>query len=343
MSLSERVKGPYDFFKQREKELQRDADNNGGRLERHNLWRLAYYKYPYLLLQSDDAILERFVDVFSNSIDISEEGKIIPTPMIENDARFARLFTELIEETNWRGILTKDSTFNATEQIRSYFIDGIPLGAKMFRGKLEVKGQWLLKFSKREFVADMFKYGRFLISPASYYAKGSHIRAVKDLETARDYKLKAISEVLEGKTEITVSGLRIPIIDGVVPLQFMVDDYYMFSSCKQISRRMPTDFEADAVLVIKDRSTFIHRLKNSLLQKFPEWEFVEGEVYYFDPYNDAPKDKNQEFRKHIAYAYQKEHRCVLRPRMRQSGYNALKPFFVEIGALDDISEMIIAP
>ena len=69
---------------------------------------------------------------------------------------------------------------------------------------------------------------------------------------------------------------------------------------------------------------------------------MEGEVYYFDPYNDIPKDMNQEFWKHIAYAYQKEHRCVLRPRMRKGIHNALKPFFVEIGSLDDISEIVIA-
>lgn len=340
MSLSERAKGPYNWFKQRESELQREAANNGDRLNRHNLWRYAYYKYPYLLLQSDDVIMERFIDVFSNCIDISEEGKIIPTPMIEDNGRFARLFTELIEETNWRGILTKDSIAKATEQIRSYYVDGTPPGAMMFRDKIEVKGQWLLKFSKKEFVDDMFKYGRFRISPASYYANGHHIRAVKDLETARNYKLKALSEVLEGKAEIIISGNKIPIIDGVVPLQFMLGDYYLFSTCKEINRRMPTDFEADAVLVIKDKSAFIQRLRDVLLEKLPGWEFAEGEVYYFDPFNDVPKDKNQEFWKHIGFSYQREHRCVLRPGMQQSEYDVLKPFFVEIGALDDLSEIV---
>jgi hypothetical protein len=76
------------------------------------------------------------------------------------------------------------------------------------------------------------------------------------------------------------------------------------------------------------------------MRKLPDWEFLEGEVYYFDPYNDVPRDRNQEFWKHISYSYQKEHRCVLRPRVRQD--RMLTPLFVEIGALDSISEMITA-
>ena len=342
MSLRGRVKNTYEWFKHRENELRNSANANGGRLKWHDGWRYEYYKQPYLLLESDDVIIERFNDVLSNGLDITVEGKIAPTPMMANNARFARLFTEIIEETNWRGILTRHSGNSATEQLHSYFKDGTPLGVKMFRDKSEVPGQWLLKFSRREFVADMYAHGRFRISPASYYAKGSHIRAVKDLETARNYKLKAINEVIKGKDEINFNGKKIPITGGVVRLEFKMDDYYLFSTCKEINRRMPTDFDADAVLVIKNRSDFIRRLRDSLLQALPAWEFIEGEVYYFDPYNDIPSNANQEFWKHISFAYQKEHRCVLRPRVRQPGNRELKPFFIELGSLDDISEMITA-
>lgn len=341
MPLTGRVKSVYEWFKEREGELQLESERNGGKLEMHNLWRLAYYNHPYLLLETDDSIKERFADVFSNGIDISSDGKISFAPMMMNDGRFSRLFTELIEETNWRGILTRNSITEVSDQINSYFSDGMPLGARMFQGKTEIKDQWLLKFSKREFVYEMHRRGRFRISPASYYAKGSHIRAVKDLETARNYKLKAINEVLEGKSEITFSGRKIPIKCGVVPLQFMMEDYYLFSTCREISRRMPTDFEADAALIIKDKPTFIRRIKDRLLKKLPGWEFLAGKVYYYDPYNDIPKDRNQEFWKHFAYAYQREHRCVIRPKYSKVGAGKLEPFFIEIGPLDDISEVVV--
>jgi len=341
MTLNDRVKGVYEWFKQREKELHAEAAKNEGKLEKHNIWRLSYYNHPYLILEEDNIIKERFIDVFNNCVDINDEGKITPSPAMEDDGRFSRIFTEIIEETNWRGILTNNNMFDATDQIRTYYKDGTPIGVHAFKKYTNDNGQWLLKFSKKQYVDEMFRFGRFRISPASYYARGSHLRAVKDLETARDYKLKALSEVLEGKKEIEYNGQKIPIIRGTVPIQFMMDDYYLFSTCKEISRRLPTDFESDAVLLIKDKLAFIERLKTALLAKLPGWEFLEGGVYYFDPYNDIPKDINQEFWKHFTFAYQKEHRCILRPRQLQNNFKQLSPFFVEIGALDDISEMVV--
>ena len=71
MSFSEKAKDRYVWFKQREGELEQEAQKNGGRLARLNWWRYSYYKYPYLLLETDDAVEDRFVDVFSNGVDIT--------------------------------------------------------------------------------------------------------------------------------------------------------------------------------------------------------------------------------------------------------------------------------
>jgi hypothetical protein len=337
------VKEAYNWYQRRERELQNTADNNGGRLPKHEWWRQLYYREPYLLLESNDVILERFGDVLSNSVDITANAQIAPTPMMENDGRLSRLFTELIEETNWRGILTKDSMGVAGEQLSAYFDGGEPVGVRMFRGALDVRDDWLFKFSKTEFVADMHRYGQFRVSPASFYARGSHLRAMKDLETRRPYRMKAIHEALNGTTSIDFEGNRLPIVGGVVPLEFIMGDYYLFSTCNRLSRRMPTDFEVDAVLVIKEKAEFIRRFRQALLEQRPTWEFLEGNVYYYDPYNDIPKDRNQEFFKHVSYAYQREHRCVLRPKGKIPDNVSLEPFFIEIGRLDDIAEMINAP
>jgi hypothetical protein len=83
--LSAKQKFAYDWFKERERQLIEESDKNQGKLPRHELWRLAYYKYPYLLLETDDAIRSRFVDLFANTIDLSRESKIIPTPMMQNE------------------------------------------------------------------------------------------------------------------------------------------------------------------------------------------------------------------------------------------------------------------
>jgi predicted protein tyrosine phosphatase len=340
MVLSERAAYAYKWFKQRDQELTEIASQNDGKLALHELWRLAYYKQPYLLLQSDEVILERFRDVFMNGLDLNHKGQIMPTPMLANENRLGRLFTEIIEETNWRCILTKDSMSEGLEQLNTYFSNGTPAGVKMFEGRTDVKGDWLVKFSKKQFIEDAFNHGRLRISPASEYAKGSHLRAVKDLETARTYKLRAFAEAMRGETSVKFQEHTLPIKRGVVDLEVVMDDYFLFSTCMEISRRMPTDFEADAALIIKDKQAFIARLRKALLRQYSHWEFLEGDVYYYDPFNDIPKDRNQELWKHISYSYQQEHRCVLRRKHQEN--IKLDPFFVELGPLDDIAEIVFA-
>jgi len=338
MALEGRVKNTFEWFSERAKELEEKAAKDGG-MRRHEAWRLEYFKYPYLLLETDETILERFADVFTNSLELSVEGKITPTPMMEENARLSKFFTEVLEETNWRGVLHKGSMEPAFEQVRAYFRDGDPLGVRAFQDLPKKKENHLFKFSKKEFVREMYKFGRFRISPASYYSKGSHLRAVKDLETQRHYRLKAINEVMSGQESIEVDGHKIDIVNGVVPINFYIDDYYLLSTCTELSRRMPTDFESDAVLVIKDKREFLYRIETELQISFPNWQFLEGDVYYYDSYNDLPKDPNQEFYKHISYAYQKEHRSILRSNSSTEN-ETLSPFFIELGALDDICEVI---
>lgn len=198
MELEGHVKRTYEWFKQRIHEYDTERAGSDGKLARHDWWRYAYYKSPYLILETDEAVIERFTDIFTNSLDISSDGKITPTPMMENDHRLARLFTEIIEETNWRGVLHKESISNAKGQLGAYFENGTPIGVKLLDGASDNCGKILLKFSKSQYVQDMYNHGRFRISPASYYSKGSHLRAVRDLETIRSYKLKGINEVING-------------------------------------------------------------------------------------------------------------------------------------------------
>lgn len=342
MLLPESRNATYQWFKHRERELRSEMEKNGGKLPRHQFWRYQYYTYPYLLLETDEAIRERFVDVLANTVDLSPEG-IVPTPLMQNDGRFGRVFTELIEETNSRGILTPDVVAEATAPIRAYFANGEPLGLRMFGDRQHIPGQWLVKYSKNKFVQDMHKFGRFRIAPASEYAKPSHIKAVKDLETARDLRLPALKDILEGRESLSIQGVEIRIRNGIVPIQLNIEDYYLFSTCKEIDRKLPTDFEADAALIIKDRPKFVERLKSALLQIHGDWDFFESEVYYYDPYRDVPKDMRKlEFWKSFSYAYQKEHRCVLKPNRRLDEKTKLEPIFVEIGPLDEISEVVVA-
>ena len=218
MTIEGHAKHAFNWYRQRAAELDNEMRRNDGKLPQHELWRRQYYEYPYLLLESNEMILERFADIFTNCLDISAEGKITITPMMENDARLARYLIEVTEETNWRGILNKGSMQPAFVQLNEYFKNGTPLGVEMFKELPARQEQCLYKFSKRDFVREMLKAGRFRISPASYYSKGSHIKAIKDFETERNYRLKAIQDVIQGISSVDVAGTMLEITNGVVNL-----------------------------------------------------------------------------------------------------------------------------
>ncbi len=152
MPLEGREKRVFEWFSKQSLELEEKANKNGGRLRRDDIWRREYYPYPYLILEPDEVILQRFSDIFTNCIDLSKDGKITPTPMMEKDARLAQFFTEITEETNWRGILHRESINQALEQITAYFENGLPLGARIFKGLPKAKSNHLYKFSKKKYV-----------------------------------------------------------------------------------------------------------------------------------------------------------------------------------------------
>ena len=132
-----------------------------GKLPYHQWFRHSYYCNPYLILETDEAVSEHFTDIFVNTVTLTKAGQLAPTPMIENDARFARRFTEATEETNWRGALTRDAIAAARAPLVAYFKDGEPLGCRMFGERDYLPGECLVKYSKRLFVSDMLQHGRF--------------------------------------------------------------------------------------------------------------------------------------------------------------------------------------
>ncbi|MBH0010465.1 hypothetical protein I6F66_00005 [Pseudoalteromonas sp. NZS100_1] len=272
------------------------------RLSATEQWQLDYCKSPYLFLEEKNTILERLSDIFTNSLDIDAKGEISFKPLIENEHRLARIFTEVFFEAQGKGILDGGPNKQSLEQINAYYKNGEPIGIKMFDESFpNLSDNSLVKFSQKEFINDMHQLGRFRISPASFYKQGSLLKAIKDLEMNRNYRIKAIKEAIRGEQFVDFNAGKAEIINGIIPIEIIMNDYFLFSSCKNISRRMPTDFDANSALIIKDKKQFIERFKNKLLTKHPGWEFIEKDVYYYDPYNDLPTEFNQEFCKHLSY------------------------------------------
>ncbi len=249
----------------------KQSASNGGHLKRHEVWRHDYLAFPYLLGAPDARVAQRFVDVFINTTDLDRDAKIVPLPVDTADS-FMQKFTHLMEEYGTRGGLPADVVGNARKPAVGYFANGEPIAVEMFRDYTTPISPFIVKYGRREFLEPMLHTGRLRICPASYYNDDAHNAAVQDDEIHRTFFIPTFRERLEGIHHIDFQGHRIQFGDDDIVLPVVAPDYFLFSLCDHIYYRMPTDFRADAALVIRDPDLFAQRVISSFLARWPDWD-----------------------------------------------------------------------
>jgi hypothetical protein len=308
-----------------------------GKLRRHEMWRHQYLAYPYLIGAPDSRVSERFKQVFINVMELGSSGKLQPVPMEQTD-EFIKLFTHLLEELDGRGQKPSDPLFaSAGAPLARYFEGGTPIGIQMFENYDIPKGAYLVKYGKKEHLEAMYRGGNLRIANANSYKNSGHIDAVRDDETSRTFYLPTYRERIRGETHLDFQGHRIEFGDDDIELPLIFDDYYLFSMCDRIHYRMPTDFNADAALVIKDPERFTRLLAAAFLNQFPSWIAMHGAVTYYDPYLDYSKFKVPHMAKHFAYAYQHEFRIAFRPGV---AVTELPPLYLSVGRMDAYADLV---
>ncbi|PZO73475.1 MAG: hypothetical protein DI640_10555 [Sphingomonas taxi] len=186
----------------------------------------------------------------------------------------------------------------------------------------------------------MLRDGIFRICPASYYSDPGHNTAIQDDEVSRVFCIPTWRERLNGKTYTDIRGHRIEYKNDDIVLPVVFNDYYLYSLCDHIYYRMPTDFGADAALVINDPVRFTQQVISNFLAAYPDWEPLEGPVTYYDPYLDYTKFRVPEMAKPFGYSYQREVRIAFKPRRRPA--KKLDPIFLKIGPMDEYAELLSA-
>lgn len=308
------------------------------RLARHEVWRHCYLTWPYLIGAPDDRIAERFRHVFFNAVEIGAAGLIQPVPIGESD-EFFQTFTHLLEELESRGGgMPSGLVESARGPIHRYFENGSPAGLLALAGYEPPSTPILVKYGRREFLAPFLQSGELRLANAKSYNSQGHIDAVRDDETSRTFFIPTFRERLKGQFHVQFQGRRLDFGDDDIVLPLNFDDYYLFSMCEQIHYRMPTDFGADAAVVIRDPARFKQRLISSFLARYPDWVSMQGKVTYYDPYRDYDKFRVPEMAKHFGYAYQKEVRVAFRSRRRLA--TPLEPLFLTIGPMSDYADLI---
>ena len=329
----------FNYYKQRLSEYEATSKANDNKLPRSDVWRTMYLRDPYLIRASEDELYDRFCDVYSNTVEIDGLGRISPRPIMFNDNMLLRKFTHLLEETGSRGGIRTDLAEAGNRTLGKYFSSGPPVGIELFEGISTPEKPYFVKFSQREYIEKMFKFGEIRVSPASAYESGSLLFAMQDFETIRSYTIPTYDNLLKGFSSASIDGVNYDITNGDIQLSTEVPDYYLYSLCREIDRRMPTDFDSEAALIIKDRSQFQKKFFDALRSSLPPCEFLNGEVKYYDPYLDFKRYRAPEMTKHLRFHYQKEFRLVAKPKTQSA--NKLEPFFINIGSMEDFADICV--
>jgi hypothetical protein len=291
-----------------------------------------------MLGSSYEAVRQRWVDTFINVNDINENGQITPRADLADDFLHFQKFTHALEELGGRGGIPTDTSADLRAIFDGYFAHGEPLGLQTLRAYARPNGPFLVKYSRFQFLEETYRLGRLRISPASSYAAQIHNYAVRDAELERPVVVPTFRERLRGETEFLYEGrvIRYGADDLIIPV--VVPDFYIYCLSAAIYYRLPTDFDADAALVIRDPKQFIFRIKQAFRKARPGYRAVSGEVLYYDPYTDHRNLSQPQMTKHLRYAYQREHRIAFVPDRHATLPD--QPIFLDIGSMTDYADLL---
>lgn len=329
------------WMEARRREIEEKAAGQNGSLALHESWRHEYVSFPYLLGAPDDRVASRFKDVFNNVTELSAKSQIVPLP-IGSEHAFMAKFTHLLEEYGIRtGGMPHEATLReATAPAGKYFSNGEPIAARIFGGYSVPPEPFTVKYGQSQYLEPMLRTGRIRICPASFYNDDNHNAAVKDDEIHRTFFIPTFHERLKGIDHTIVQGFRLEYGDDDLVLPVEAPDYFLLSLCDGIHYRMPTDFDADAALIIRDPLRFAQSVISSFLARYPRWKPHYGPVTYYDPYRDFTKMRVHQMSKHFGYAYQREVRIVM--EAYDTPRQPLQPEFLDIGPMDDYAELLSA-
>jgi hypothetical protein len=316
---------------------ERKSNTAPERLVRHEVWRHDYLSFPYLIGAPDERVTKRFCDVFMNTSELGPNGKL-GVHDFKRDDTWSQKFTHMLEEYASRGGTPNNVIADARAPLVRYFENGDPIAMKMFDGYAVPQPPFLVKYGRRQFLEPLLHEGRIRVCPASFYNESSLIASIQDDEIRRTFFIPTFRERLAGQGFIDFQGHRIVFGDDDIVMPVICPDYFLFSLCDQIYYRLPTDFYADAALIIRNPLQFAQQIISHFLAKWPDWEPLQGPVTYYDPYRDYAKVSVPEMSKHFCYAYQREVRIGFRAQQARTG--ALQPEFLKIGSMTGYADLV---
>jgi hypothetical protein len=301
-------------------------------MDLQSIWTDQYSRSLYLREVPCAALAARYRNLIQNLWSTDSEGNVQTVRDPNHGREILRLLFHVILEQIRRGTPPADGMFDERAMINEATAAYTPprLISPIVGGP-----DGFAKFGKREHIRASFERGSFRITPASYYDDPSlnGAQADKELEhftvTPNQHMLMKMYGVDADGNEVEVNPK---------PIQFFqymnVPDFYVWCCGFGCDVRMLQDFQADALLFVKDVPAFTKRMLEAVKKERPDSIRIHGPVTYYDPYTVRRDQLKPMFSKNLKYHYQNEYRFA----WNMPPGTTLAPFHVELGPLNDIAQ-----
>lgn len=298
-----------------------------------------YMQYRYMAHLDRKSLGKRAIAIFRNTYQIDSKERFTLDPKDPVTYYWQDRMSEVLQEYAARRIGMEEygKCMAADEDLRRS-LDGRFLRAGSTVGGFSTPEEpYLVKYGQYDHMSDLQKLGCIRVAAASKFDDPSLNAARRDEETAREVDWD--SAILPHTSLSGIPTFLSRPADFRTRTNLSVNtNYYVYCVSEALRARMFGDFQANAALVIHRPPEFERRLRLHLKRHLPGWSFHSRRVEYFDPLNVSPYDVSLPFSKDFSYAYQEEIRFALFP---PEPVEELPTVFLDIGSLEDISELVL--
>jgi hypothetical protein len=297
-----------------------------------DIWRAEYAQTLYLRKAHDAVLDSRYVSLISNLWTTDQAGNAVALRSMERRKHILHLIFDVMLERSRRGTplpgelceraLRDEATASYIRPKLKAPIIGGPGG--------------LAKFGKRDHIRVSFDKGAFRVAPAGSYNGDPSLNSAQADQELQHFAVTANEHLLFKLHGIDADGKKLEFTPepGQLFRYMDVHDFYVWCCGYGYDARLFYDFQADAVLLVRDQAAFTKRLLEAVEAAKPGMNAVHGPLLYYDPYTVRREQLRPIFCKNQKYLYQNEYRFA----WTVTPSTMLAPFFVELGPLHDIAE-----
>jgi hypothetical protein len=296
-------------------------------------WREHYASRRYLESLTLDQLHQRYVDLLDNILAFGDDG----TSHLDGlrlDTGWTRRVADLYAEVDLRKI-GADWLRHIEQEVLARPYPKVPRAIAAWRGRRFTPERDIIKYGRRDYLADLVEHGRLRLTPASNYDDPSLNPAMRDTELEFSYFYPHGTRLAIERQPGSKTYEDLPLA-GPIFHTMRCDNYYVFCASAVFEPRAFDEFgsDYDACVIVHGWEALIDLIK---VKPVPARDIYAGSTVYLDPHMLHRPIPSVELAKHCRFEYQKEWRIYLTNPLPPP---PLTPFDLELGDLSSFCELV---